>query len=530
MKKSSWFILTVLLVAALASQASAIEIRTLNEAKQFFASDAFTQQIASTYAGKDFCKICHTDTIGVPAVYDGWNTTRHASAFDRKFLPAVLAAGGNDSIPSVVSCRPCHTVGFGKPGGYVDFNTTPQFTNIQCENCHGPGSKHQVEANLSAFVCGDCHVGVRRPTITEWEQARHARAKDRFNGTNASTFTPCLVCHSGDFRLARNRAAIQDATNTTRFGVTCGVCHDLHSTVNQSQLRAATPKDMCAQCHFNFDNRGPGFVETNPEIRAMIPDAPHNFQVEMREGRGGINVTSILFMPAVGCNECHMFRRPYNFTGVGEPAITGHTFLPNLTACKECHVTQANLIQAGAGNDTLLRHINLNILQPGRTCDLCHSPGGFSAQGFLITWQGRISDEINKTQANVTLAGSAAAANSALRGAFNIAKFNLDIVNVSDKSRGAHNPFFALALLNNANTLANLVITGQVPIIPGGRGDVNGNGAVDIGDALFVAQAVAGLRQLNPAQTTAADVNGNSAVDIGDALFISQALAGLRTL
>lgn len=43
---------------------------------------------------------------------DGYNTTRHASAYTRKLLPQVLAAGGDDT--SVSRCVPCHTAGFNK--------------------------------------------------------------------------------------------------------------------------------------------------------------------------------------------------------------------------------------------------------------------------------------------------------------------------------------------------------------------------------------------------------------------------------
>ncbi len=62
------------------------------------------------------------------------------------------------------------------------------------------------------------------------------------------------------------------------------------------------------------------------------------------------------------------------------------------------------------------------------------------------------------------------------------------------------------------------------------RGDPNGNNVLDIGDMLFTAQAVAGLRTFTPAQVAAADVNRFPGVDVGDVLFIAQALVGLRTL
>ncbi len=62
------------------------------------------------------------------------------------------------------------------------------------------------------------------------------------------------------------------------------------------------------------------------------------------------------------------------------------------------------------------------------------------------------------------------------------------------------------------------------------RGDVNQNPGLDVGDVLFVAQFVAGVRTPTPEQEALADVNGNGVIDVGDVLFIAQAVAGLRTL
>jgi hypothetical protein len=63
-----------------------------------------------------------------------------------------------------------------------------------------------------------------------------------------------------------------------------------------------------------------------------------------------------------------------------------------------------------------------------------------------------------------------------------------------------------------------------------GRGDVNPIMGIDVGDVLFCAQFVAGVRTPTAAQITAADVNAIQGVDVGDVLFIAQAAAGMRTL
>ncbi|HEY3280660.1 MAG TPA: dockerin type I repeat-containing protein [Armatimonadota bacterium] len=64
----------------------------------------------------------------------------------------------------------------------------------------------------------------------------------------------------------------------------------------------------------------------------------------------------------------------------------------------------------------------------------------------------------------------------------------------------------------------------------GVKGDVNGNGKLDISDVVAALRFVAGLTTPTAAQTTAADINGNSKVDISDIVALLRAVAGLSTL
>jgi hypothetical protein len=59
-------------------------------------------------------------------------------------------------------------------------------------------------------------------------------------------------------------------------------------------------------------------------------------------------------------------------------------------------------------------------------------------------------------------------------------------------------------------------------------GDVNGDGQVNVVDALFVGQLTVGLRATLPCPQDA-DVNHSGATDIVDYLFIGQFTVGLRT-
>jgi len=65
------------------------------------------------------------------------------------------------------------------------------------------------------------------------------------------------------------------------------------------------------------------------------------------------------------------------------------------------------------------------------------------------------------------------------------------------------------------------------PIAAGPRGDLNGNGAVDISDAIIALRAVIGLQALSPDKTTTADVTGDGLLDVRDVQLILRIAVGL---
>src|SRR5438132_13721023 len=88
---------------------------------------------------------------------------------------------------------------------------------------------------------------------------------------------------------------------------------------------------------------------------------------------------------------------------------------------------------------------------------------------------------------------------------------------------------FLLSLLRLTLTLvvaAQPVLATAVAAVP--CGDVNGDGVVDIADALVIAQFDVGLRLCGQlAHPEACDVNGDGACNIGDALRIAQCAVGI---
>jgi Cytochrome c554 and c-prime len=101
------------------------------------------------FVGSEKCGECHL------AEYDIWKKSRHAHAFE---------ALETKQRTFDAACVGCHSLGF-QQQGFVNIKATPQFANVQCESCHGPGVQHSAlptegnyktpSKNESCLVCHD---------------------------------------------------------------------------------------------------------------------------------------------------------------------------------------------------------------------------------------------------------------------------------------------------------------------------------------------------------------------------------------
>ncbi len=100
------------------------------------------------YAGSRSCESCHLYE------YAMWQINPHADAF------ATLVEVGSDRDPE---CVVCHVVGMDRDSGFITQEKTPGLKDVGCENCHGPGSEHNVSQGLilttePKSTCLDCHT------------------------------------------------------------------------------------------------------------------------------------------------------------------------------------------------------------------------------------------------------------------------------------------------------------------------------------------------------------------------------------
>jgi hypothetical protein len=90
----------------------------------------------ASYLGVDACTNCHDEER---KVYDA---TAHARAY---------ATLQQDFKEFNLDCVSCHVTGYGKPGGStVTHNASLQ--NVQCEECHGPGSLHAENPEKKGLI------------------------------------------------------------------------------------------------------------------------------------------------------------------------------------------------------------------------------------------------------------------------------------------------------------------------------------------------------------------------------------------
>jgi hypothetical protein len=99
----------------------------------------------ATYVGEAKCKKCHFKE------HRSWKsseTYKHAVAWE-SLKPHLKSADQKDGEGKL--CVSCHVTGFGKPGGFTSEEASPDLLGVQCEACHGPGSKHvEVGEKLKA--------------------------------------------------------------------------------------------------------------------------------------------------------------------------------------------------------------------------------------------------------------------------------------------------------------------------------------------------------------------------------------------
>lgn len=460
-------------------------------------STNLTQLInAGTYMGVNTCALCHSGGAIAENEVAPWQETAHATFFTR-------AIDGLESDHYGKNCISCHTVGYDANtnavnGGFDDIASQLGWTfptvltngnwaslpaplknlsNIQCENCHGPGSQHayslgdptKISKSLSAGDCGQCHDSQpNHVRNAEWNNSRHAVVTRSPSGPSRAA---CVRCHTaGGFSDYIDHQGDHQAytPNTVYEAISCAACHDPHDASNPHQLRSgptlvldngttvtdAGAGGVCMNCHQSrtgsVTNSLVKYPLGQPTWAGGSSFGPHdNPAADMLMGVNGYTYGKDI--PSGGhrniadtCAACHM--QSTASTDPGFTKVGGHTFkmsyevvngnvtntVDKVDVCVQCHgtITSFDMVRQDYDGDgvidgvqTEIQHLldKLNTLLPDSTW---RADGNYVADGLVnsvsvkTNWQAK----------------------------FLQAAWNYQLVN-NDLSMGIHNAPYAVGLL-----------------------------------------------------------------------------------
>ncbi len=152
--------------------------------EKFPRHDPVGEIAGARFVGRQACQSCHPNTFA------RWASTKHAHAFeDIVHDPKKLRSDHQFDA----ECVTCHTTGFEYNSGWISATATPYLKGNQCENCHGPASKHVASPDdpvarkalaLRAAdaehnrLCQRCHDEDNSPKFefsTYWDQIVHSK-------------------------------------------------------------------------------------------------------------------------------------------------------------------------------------------------------------------------------------------------------------------------------------------------------------------------------------------------------------------
>ena len=409
----------------------------------FLSSNVATaDQSEAIYVGSDTCNTCHSTQ------YDYWDDTSHGTDFATEWIYHGNLT--NKYTHCGDSMLPCHTIGYNQidKGGYSpayawDSTENANLLGIGCENCHGPASVHTGSMDADdinqvvdqyAGSCGGttdagCHADNRQygnGTILGWSGTAHALEAPEY-----AQSLDCSHCMSTEGAIAKmDGTPLTELPESVTWKQTCAACHDPHpdeTNTNDYQLRVSE-EEICEVCHYTTSELGDEDI--------------HHPTKEMREGTAGIDVADISYMSDVSCVECHMYSTGHGVT----PVKQGHSFTPQPEACVVCHdgvtalpeynvtTAQEEIDELHESHESTYNTVNPNI-------ETMKEKKTFAEENNI--WTNEMNDTYCEALWNFGLA-------------------------TEDGGKGAHNPDYAEALMQDANTKALSVISAVNNATPSG--------------------------------------------------------------
>ena len=498
---------------------------------------------AATYLGINACAACHSGSFqGVPSIYPTYTNTAHATYFTR-------AIDGQVSSHYSQNCIVCHTLGydtnsFANNGGFDDMMRAYNWSfpavltngnwanmpaelqglaNIQCENCHGPGSQHMfshgitgntnaISISLGAGACSQCHDSLPSDyQSAQWNNSIHARPTRTPSGSSRAA---CVRCHTAAgfigyaATLGTTNTYVTNNVNTVYEAITCQTCHDPHDAAHPHQLRAAPSITLgdgtvvtnagagafCMNCHQSRNGSVTNSIVKYPLLQQTwaggsafgVHDNPAGDMLEGANGwTYGKAIPSSAHSISVSntCVGCHM-----QTLAASDPAFVqagGHTFnmtytnssgatLDKVDVCIKCHgdIDEFNMVKVDYNGDGVIEGVQTEVQHLLDKLSTLLPPTNYYTDASKYKADGLIKTPGSQTNWPAK---------------YLEASYNWGLVNF-DGSKGIHNAAYAVGLLKAS--IGDLT------------GDNNGDGLPDDWQityfgANFVTNSLAGPNGIN---------------------------------
>ncbi len=486
-------------------------------------NSSFVTVKGATYVGVATCASCHgtSPQVGLSDYYTPWSQTKHATMAQRG-VDGLLGSDYDES------CFACHTLGYNKSpaatngnfyavqqqlgwtlpsplqvGNYASMPAALQNkANIQCENCHGPGSQHpgKESANLDVAVCGQCHQenAEDNQRVEQWRLGPHG-ADDKYLSVSLEEAAnpSCTKCHSPASFVDNLKG--KALTRLVAGRLTCQACHDPHnvamfpaeahqvrvydtvtldsidpSTGNNIVLTGQGSSAICMQCHnargnpyqlsrgnLNYLSGLPhestatdillGFDTVTNVVATVVTDGVTNLV-----SLGTVTLKNSAHSGVAKCVNCHMYKTGSNTFGDHTFSMTDRlTDEDNLAACNQCH----------AGVDPVTDFDHISVLVSGRPHGGDYDGNGTTdgVQTEVDSLLSILEDKLTNTVESATATNSpirvaaypfwaGVSTNAITKTAQRAAIWNLHMA-TRELSHGVHNTAYSVGLLQWTYTM-----------------------------------------------------------------------------
>lgn len=206
-------------------------------------------------------------------------------------------------------CGSCHTTGY-TPQGHQDemegIIGSWAFPGIQCEACHGPGSRHaedpqgvQMQIDRDSQLCGSCHLRGNPAEIdaSNGFEKHHQQYEDLYNSKHFAI--SCVTCHDP------HASAVYDDPDVNPNKGISQVCESCHWQQEAVQNNPKHSRVDCTDCHMPpMGKSAQGNLELfTGDIRS------HQFAINTDPEAPQFNEDGSLVMPYLtlqyACQHCH---------------------------------------------------------------------------------------------------------------------------------------------------------------------------------------------------------------------------------